>query len=89
MVLCISSLIQDVCYTVGLDTYPVHAKLIQSCLILWDPMDCSLPGSSVHGILQARIMEWVAMPSSRRSFQPRDHTHFSYVSCIGRWVLYH
>ena len=37
MVLCISSLIQDICYIVGLDTYPVHAKLIQSCLILWDP----------------------------------------------------
>ena len=49
MVLCISSLIQDVCYIVGLDTYPVHAKLIQSRLILWDPMDCSLPGSSLHG----------------------------------------
>ena len=52
-------------------------------------MDCSLPGSSVHGILQARIREWVAMPFSRRSFQPRDGTHVSYVSCIGRQSLYH
>ena len=43
------------------------AKLLQSCLILCDPMDCSPPGSSVHGILQARILEWVAMPSSRGS----------------------
>ena len=49
----------------------------------------SLPGSSVHGTLQARILEWVAMPSSRRSSQPRDGTCVSYVSCIGRWVLYH
>ena len=54
-----------------------------------DPMDCSLPGSSAHGILQARILEWVAMPSSRRSSPPRDQTHVSYISCIGRRVLYH
>ena len=52
-------------------------------------MDYSLPGSSVHGILQARILEWVAMPSSRGSSQPRDWTHVSYISCIGRWILYH
>ena len=44
----------------------------QSCPTLFHPMDCSLPGSSVHGILQAGILEWVAMPSSRRSSQPRD-----------------
>ena len=58
-------------------------------LTLWSPMDCSPPGSSVHGTLQARILEWAAMPSSRESFQPKDQTHISYVSCIGRWVLYH
>ena len=46
----------------------VHALLIQLCLTLCDPMDCSLPGSSVQGILQARILEWVAMPSCRVSF---------------------
>ena len=40
----------------------VCAKLLQSCLTLWDPMDCSLPGSSVHGVLQARILDWVAFP---------------------------
>ena len=45
----------------------VCAKLLQSCLTLCDPMDCSLPGSCVHGIFQARILEWVAMPSSRGS----------------------
>ena len=53
--------------------------IIQSCPTLWDPTDCSPPGSSVHGILQARIPEWVAMPSSRGSSQPRDQTQ---VSCI-------
>ena len=61
----------------------------QSCLTLRDPMDCNPPGSSVHGILQARILEWVAMTSSRDSFQSRDQTRVSYVSCIGRQVLYH
>ena len=47
-------------------------------------MDCSLPASSVHGMLQARILEWVAMPSSRGSSRPRDGTHVSDVSCVGR-----
>ena len=56
------------------------------CLTLCDPMDCSLLGSSVHGILQARILEWVAISFTRGSSQPRDRTH---VSCIGRWILYH
>ena len=52
-------------------------------------MDCSPPGSSVHGILQARILEGVAISSSRGSSQSRDRTCVSYVSCIGRQVLYH
>ena len=60
-------------------------KFIQLCSIPCDPMDCSPPGSSVHWILQARILEWVAMPSSRGSFQPRDLVHISWV---GRWILY-
>ena len=47
-------------------------------------MDYSPGGSPDHGILQARILEWVAMPSSRGSSQPRDRTHIFYVSCIGR-----
>ena len=54
---------------------------------LCNPRDCSPPGSSIHGILQARIPEWVAVPSSRGSSWPRDQTHISYVSCSGRWVL--
>ena len=49
-------------------------------------MDCSPSGSSVHGILQARILEWVAMPSFRASFRPRDWTQVSYFSCIGGGV---
>ena len=52
----------------------VHVQSLQSCLTHCSPMDCSLPGSSVHGILQTRILEWVAMPSSRGSSQPRDRT---------------
>ena len=53
----------------------------QSCLTLCIPMDCSPLGSSVHGILQARILEWVAMPSSRGSSQPRDGPRNSCISC--------
>ena len=45
----------------------MHAKSLQLCPTLCDPMDCSLPGSSVHGILQARMLEWAAMTSSRAS----------------------
>ena len=45
-------------------------------------MDCSTPGSSVHWILQARILEWIAMPSSRGSSQPRDQTHVSMSSAL-------
>ena len=65
------------------------AHSLQSYLTLCDPMDCSPPGSSVLGILQARILEWGAMPSSRGSARSRGQTHVSYVSCIGRQVLYH
>ena len=49
----------------------VHAKLLQLCLTLCDPMDCSLPASSVREISQARVLEWVAMPSSKESPGPR------------------
>ena len=66
----------------------VHAKSLQSCPTLCDPVDYSLPGFSVHGTLQARIVEWVAMPSSRGSSQPRDQTQVSYISYIDRWVFF-
>ena len=59
------------------------------CLTLCDPVDGSLPGSSVYGISQARIVEWVAIFSSRGPSWPRDRTLATYVSCIGRWILYH
>ena len=67
----------------------VHDKSIQLCLTLCCPVDSSPPGSSVHGILQARILEWVDMPSSKGSSRPRDLTWVSYVFCIGRQILYH
>jgi len=80
-ILFISPLIIDWVYT--------DAKSLQSCPALCDPMDCNTPDSSVHRILQARILEWVAIPSLRGASRPREWTHISYVSCIGRLVLYH
>ena len=81
----------------------VKVLVVQLCPTLCDSMDCSLSGSSVHGIVQARILEWVAIPFSRGCSQPRDQT---WVSCIaGRfftiytqthtyiyilfWILFH
>ena len=66
----------------------VHAKSLQSCPTLCNRLDYSPPGFSLHVILQARILEQVAMTSSRGSPQPRDRTHISYVPCIFRQVLY-
>ena len=60
----------------------VYAKSLQSYLTLSDPVDGSLPGSSAHGILQARIFSRVAMPSSKGSSRLRDQTHISNVPCI-------
>ena len=62
----------------------VCAKSLQLCPTLCDAVDCSPPVSSTHGILQARILEWVAMPSSRGSPRPRDQTHASCSSCTGQ-----
>ena len=56
-----------------------ESEVAQSCPTLWDPLDCSLPGSSVHGIFQARVLEWFAISFSRGSFWLRDQTQ---VSCI-------
>ena len=61
----------------------------KSCPALCDPMDCSPPDSSVHGIFQARILEWVAISFSRGSSWTRDRTCVSCVPCIGRWIIYH
>ena len=70
--------------TVGGSIVCLHGKSLQSCPTLCEPMDCSPPGSSAHGILQERILEWVAMTSSRGSSQAKDQTSGFYVSCIGR-----
>src|SRR5574338_822308 len=57
-----------------------ESEVTQSCLTLSDPMDCNLPGSSVHGILQARTLEWVASPVARGCSQLREQTQFSHVA---------
>ena len=57
----------------------VCVSVTQSCLTLCDPKDCSLSGSFVHGILQARILAWVTIPSSRGSSQPRYQTQVSHI----------
>ena len=67
----------------------IRVKSLQSCPTLCNPMACSPPGFSVHGILQARILEWVAMPSSRGSSWSRDQTQASCISYICRQVPYH
>ena len=64
-----------------------HAQLLQSCPALCHPMDYSPPGSSVLGILQARILEWVAMPSSRGSSQSSDWTCIFCGSCVAGWFF--
>ena len=71
----------------------VHEPDVRACSIvqsfpdLCDPMDCSPSGSSVHGILQARILEWGAISFSRTSSQPRDQTSIFFGSCLGRQIL--
>ena len=67
----------------------MHAKLLQLCLTLCDPIDCSQPGSSVHGILQARKLEWVAISYSMGVSRPRGWICVYYISCIGKQILYH
>ena len=79
------------CHPYILKTFYINmwsAELLQSWT-LCDPIDCNLPGSSVHGILQTKILEWVAMPFSTGSSQLGDWTYISWGSCIYRWVLYH
>ena len=58
-----------------------------SCPALCGPMDCSPPSSSVHGIIPAKILEWVVISSSKRSSWPRDWTWVSCIYCIGWWIL--
>ena len=67
----------------------VRAKSLQLCLTLCDPMDCSPSGSFCHGILEARILKWVAVLSSMGPSQLNNQTCISYTSCVGGRVLYH
>ena len=67
----------------------INVKVIQSRPALCESMDCSPPGSSIHGILQARILEWVAILFSRGSSQPRDRTQVSHIAGGCRRILYH
>ena len=64
------------------------SEVAQSCPTLCDPMDCSPPGSSVHGILQTRLLEWVAISFSKGSFLPRDRTQVSHIAgrCFNLWA---
>ena len=68
--------------------YRVPCVLGLGCVPLCDPGDCSLPGSSVHGVFQARILERVAISFSKESSRPRDRTRVSCVFCIGQQILY-
>ena len=82
-------------FTENLSIYIFCARSLQWCPTLCDPVDCGPPGSSIHGILQSRILEWVTMPFSRGSSQPRNQNQ---VSCTaagsllseppGKWWLY-
>ena len=67
----------------------MRAKLLQLYLTLCNPMDCTPPDSSIYGILQAGILQGVAIPFSMGSSPPRDQTQVSHVSFIGRHVLYY
>ena len=58
---------------------------LQSCLTLCNPTHCSLPDSSIHGILQTEVLEWIAMPSSRGSSQPKDQTSLMSLALAGRF----
>ena len=67
----------------------MRVLLPQSCLTLCNPIDYSLPGSSVHGILQAICWDGFPCPPPRDLPDPRDRTHISYISCLDRGILYH
>ena len=64
-----------------------QSEVAQSCLTLWDSMDCSPPGFSIHGVFRARILEWVAISFSRGSFPPRGRTQVSRIEgrCFTLW----
>ena len=75
-------------WLIHVDIWQKVSEDAQSCLTLCDPMDCSPPGSSVHGILQARVLEWIAISFSRESSRPRDQTRVSRIPgrCFNLWA---
>ena len=85
-----ASFTEDICHVGCLNENALNAllcaKSLQSCPVAYSSMDCSLPGLSVHGISQARILERIVISFSRGSSQPRDQKQ---ISCIGRWILSH
>ena len=85
----LGSLVTTALLVLSYQSVYMHAQPLQSCLTLCDPIDCSPPGSSVHGISQTRILEWAAISSSRGSSPPRDQTWVSCISFIARKILYH
>ena len=86
---CVSHLLSEYHFRMlsGAAIIIMRAKSLQSCPTLYDPIDCSLPGSSVHGVLPARTLEAAAIPFPRASSQRRDRTRRSYLSHIGRQAL--
>ena len=76
------------CFFFNCKWVPVVLMLVtQLCTTLCDPMNCSPPGSSIHGIFQARILEWVAISFCRGVFPNREQAHISCISCTGRQSL--
>ena len=67
----------------------MHAQWLQSCPTLCEPMDCSPPGSSIHWISQARVLEWVTISFSRASSRPRDLDPHLLCLLMGRQLVYH
>ena len=84
--LCCSCSVAQLCLTLCMPGFPVLHYLPELGQTSCDPMDYSPPGSSVHGVFQARMLEWVAISSSRGSSRTRDRT---WVSCTGQWIHYH
>ena len=87
--LCLCPLCQGILHFFLLSRVLTMCWVTRSCPTLCNPMGCSPPGSSVHGVLHTRVLEWVAISSSRGSSWPRNGTHVSCVSCIDRQILYH
>ena len=84
-IMCVSYLYLALCFS-WVALFP-GVSVAQSCPAVCDPMDCSLPGSSIHGIFQARVVEWVAMPFSRGASHPSDRWNLGLLH--HRQTLYH